>query len=47
MQLQGSPVLKTMVAIMMGTKPSMRLTSSTCVTVYSHFSCTPGVAFGL
>ena len=38
----GSPVLKTMVATMMGRKPSMRFTSSTCVTVYSHFSPRPG-----
>lgn len=38
----SSPVLKMMVATMMGRKPSMRLTSSTCVTVYSHFSPWPG-----
>ena len=35
-------MLKMMVATMMGRKPSMRLTSSTCVTVYSHFSPRPG-----
>ena len=35
-------VLKMMVAIMMGKKPSIRFTSSTCVTVYSHFSLFPG-----
>ena len=38
----GSPVLKMMVATIIGRKPSMRLTSSTCVTVYSHFSPRPG-----
>lgn len=35
-------MLKMMVAIMMGKKPSILFTSSTCVTVYSHFSLCPG-----
>ena len=40
-------MLNMMVAIMMGRKPSMRLTSSTCVTVYSHFSSAAPACFPL